>query len=135
MGTDEVKAMVKVMKRKNCPSGILFGKKFTDAATNEMTEGNIQQISEDYMPPIASENIFETINDCINNLCTAKCGKIPMKKSDCTGNFESSVCKVKTISDDVSFHFERGWLNLVKNDLRQLLLMNKTQSMPIRKAK
>jgi hypothetical protein len=125
VSTDDVKAMVKVMKRKECPSGIMIGKKFTDAATSEMTEGNIQHVSEEYMPPVPSANMILTINECIDNLCISKCGKIPMQKSDCTGDLNNSVCKVRTISDDVSFHFERGWLDLIKNDLRQLLVMSK----------
>jgi hypothetical protein len=125
IGADDVKAMVANMKRKDCELGILIGRRFTDAAKEEMTEGNIQQVSEDYMPPVTSENMILTINDCIDSICTTKCGKIPMQKSDCTGDLNTGICKVRTISDDVSFHSERGWTNLVKNDLRQLLLMNK----------
>jgi hypothetical protein len=125
VGADDVKTMVQVMKKKDCEMGILISRRFTEAASNEMTEGNIQRVSEDYMPPISSENMILTINDCINSLCTSKCGKIPALKSDCKGDLENNLCKVRTISDDVSFHSERGWMNLLKNDLRQLLVMNK----------
>jgi hypothetical protein len=126
VGADDVKNMVKVMKRKDCNSGVLFGKRFTDAATQEMNACNIQQVSDEYMPPIKSENIILTINGCINNLCKTRCGAIPLKESDCKGRLKESHCRVRSISDDALFHYERGWMNLLKNDLRQLLLLNKT---------
>jgi hypothetical protein len=126
VGADDVKNMLKVMKRKDCDRGVLIGKRFTDAATQEMSLGNIQEVSDEYMPPIKSENIILTINDCINNLCITRCGAIPLKESDCKGHLKGSLCRVRSISDDALFHFERGWMNLMKNDLRQLLLLNKT---------
>jgi len=126
VGADDVKNMLKVMKRKDCDRGVLISKRFTDAATQEMNLHNIQQVSDEYMPRIKSENIILTINDCINNLCRTRCGAIPQKESDCKGRLKESLCRVRSIGDDALFHYERGWLNLMKNDLRQLLLMNKT---------
>ena len=126
VGADDVKNMLKVMKRKDCDRGVLIGKRFTDAATQEMNVNNIQQVSDEYMPPVRSENIILTINDCVNNLCRTKCGAIPLKESDCKGRVKESVCRVRSINDDALFHYERGWMSLMKNDLRQLLLMNKT---------
>jgi hypothetical protein len=126
VGVDDVKNMLKVMKRKDCDRGVLIGKRFTNAATQEMNVYNIQQVSDEYMPPIKSENIILTINDCINNLCRTRCGAIPLKESDCNGRVKESLCRVRSISDDALFHYERGWMSLMKNDLRQLLLMNKT---------
>ena len=118
--------MLKVMKRKDCDSGVLIGKRFTDAATQEMTQDNIQHVSDVYMPPIKPENIFLTINGCIDDLCRARCGTIPLKESDCKGRLRESLCRVRSISDDALFHFEQGWLSLMKNDLRQLLSINKS---------
>ena len=126
VGADDVKNMLKVMKRKDCDRGVLIGKRFTDAATQEMNVNNIQQVSDEYMPPVRSENIILTINDCINNLCRIRCGAIPRKESDCKSSLKESLCRVRSISDDALFHYERGWMSLMKNDLRQLLLMNKT---------
>jgi hypothetical protein len=125
VGADDVRNMLKVMKRKDCDRGVLIGKRFTDAATQEMSLCNIQQVSDEYMPPIESENILLTINDQINNLCRTRCGAIPLKESDCKGRLEESLCRVRSISDDALFHYERGWMDLMKNDLRQLLSMNK----------
>ena len=125
VGADDVKNMLKVMKHKDCDRGVLFGKRFTDAATHEMSLCNIQQVSDEYMPPVKSENILLTINNCINALCKTKCGAIPLKESDCKGHLKGGSCRVSSINDDALFHFERGWIDLLKNDLRQLLLMNK----------
>ena len=125
VGADDVKNMLKAMKRKDCGRGFLIGKKFTDAATQEMNVRNIQQISDEYMPPVKSENILLTINDAINKLCRTKCGAIPLKESDCKDHLKESHCRIRSISDDALFHFERGWIDLLKNDLRQLLLLNK----------
>jgi len=125
VGTDDVKNMLKVMKRKDCDRGILIGKRFTDAATQEMNVYNIQQVSDEYMPPLKSESILLTINDAVDNLCRIKCGAVPLKESDCKKHLKESNCRIRSISDDALFHFEHGWINLLKNDLRQLLLLNK----------
>ena len=126
VGADDVKNMLKVMRRKDCARGIIIGERFTDAATKEMSLCNIQQVSDEYMPPVKSENIITTINDCVNTLCKTRCGAATPKESDCEGRLEESLCRVKSISDDALFHFERGWIDLMKNDLRQLLLLNKS---------
>ena len=125
VGADDVKTMLKVMKRKDYARGVIIGKRFTDAATQEMISCNIQQVSDEYMPAVKSESIILTINGCVNNLCRTKCGAIPLKESDCKGRVKESVCRVRSINDDALFHYERGWMDLMKNDLRQLLIMNK----------
>jgi hypothetical protein len=125
VGADDVKTMFKVMKRKDYTRGVIIGKRFTEAATQEMSSCNIQQVSDEYMPPVKSESILLTINDCVNNLCKTKCGTVPLKESDCKGRVKESVCRVRSINDDALFHYERGWMDLMKNDLRQLLVMNK----------
>jgi len=126
VGADIVKDMLKAMRRKNCERGFIVADRFTGAAVEEMRLCNIQQVSEDYMPPVASENIVLTINDCINNLCRAKCGSAPLQEADCRALLKDKPCRVRSISDDALFHYERGWTDLLKNDLRQLLAMNKT---------
>ncbi len=121
----DVRNMVEVMKKNDCHNGVLIGRRFTDAATQEMTQDNIQQVSDEYMPPVKPENIILAINCCVDKLCKTKCGAIPVKESDCKGHLKDSICRVRTISDDALFHFERGWTDLLKSDLRQLLLIPK----------
>ena len=126
IGIDDVKKMLKVMKHGDYHSGVLIGKRFTDAAVQEMLQDNIQQVSDEYMPSFQPEKIYLTINDCVNNLCKAKCGIIPLRESDCkVHHLKEESCRVRSISDNAFFHFEHGWSDLMKDDLKQLLSLNK----------
>lgn len=122
---DDVKNMSKAMNREDCQRGVFISKKFTDAAIQEMNTCNIQQFSDEYMPPVNPESVILAINDCRNNLCKIKCGAISLELSACKNREEKKLCRIKSISDDAVFHCKRGWMNLLKNDLRQLLLLNK----------
>ena len=116
VGIDAVRKMLEVMESEDYDKGVLFGKKFTAAAKRELKENDIQRISEVYMPKFKPESLYLRINQTVNDLCKEKCGKIPKKESDCKGN-----CRIRLISDNASFHFEQVWVNLMKNDLKQLL--------------
>ena len=96
--------------------GVLLGKKFTVAAKRELMENDIQRISESHTPRFKPERLYLRINNHVNDLCKAKCRKIPKKEVDCKGD-----CRIRIISDNGSFHFEQGWIKLMKNDLKQLL--------------
>ncbi len=120
VGIDTVRKMLEVMEREDYDKGFLLGKRFTDAAKQEMVQKGIQRISERYMPTFKPERLFLRINNYVNDLCKLKCGKIPQKESDCKGD-----CRIRIISDNASFHFEHGWINLMKNDLKQLLSLQK----------
>lgn len=125
VGVDDVKKMIKVMESEDYNRGVLIGKRFTVAAVEEMAQKNIQQVSDEYMPPFKPETLYLTVNNCVNNLCRAKCGKVPLKEADCKGYTQETPCRVKEISRNASFHFEKGWISLLKDDLKQLLLLNK----------
>jgi hypothetical protein len=122
VGIDAVRKMVEAMESKDYDKGVLFGKRFTTAAKQELVQNDIQRISEGYMPTFKPERLYLRINQYVNELCKAKCGKIPEKESDCKGN-----CRVRIISDNASFHFEQGWVNLMKKDLKQLLSQNNSK--------
>ena len=116
IGIDAVRKMREAMERDAYDKGFLFGKRFTAAAKQELMQNHIQRISEEYTPRFKPERLYLRINNYVNELCKTKCGKIPKKQSDCKGN-----CRVRVISDNASFHFEQGWMNLMKKDLKQLL--------------
>ena len=122
VGIDSVRKMVEAMEKEEYDKGVLFGKRFTDAAKQELIQNDIQRISEGYMPTFKPERLYLRINQYVNDLCKTKCGKIPEKESDCKGD-----CRVRVISDNASFHFEQGWINLMKKDLKQLLALNETK--------
>lgn len=119
IGIDTVRKMREAMEREDYDKGVLFGKRFTDAAKQELTQNHIQRISEGYMPTFKPERLYLRINQYVNAMCKTKCGKIPEKESDCKGD-----CRIRVISDNSSFHFEQGWVNLMKKDLKQLLALN-----------
>ncbi|MBN1358304.1 restriction endonuclease [Candidatus Bathyarchaeota archaeon] len=119
VGIDTVRKMLEAMEKEDYDKGVLFGKRFTDAAKHELMQNDIQRISEGYMPTFKPERLYLRINQYVNDLCKEKCGKIPEKESDCKGD-----CRIRIISDNASFHFEQGWINLMKKDLKQLLALN-----------
>ena len=119
VGIDSVRKMVEAMEKEDYDKGVLFGKRFTDAAKQELTQNHIQRISEGYMPTFKPDRLYLRINQYVNGMCKTKCGKIPEKESDCKGD-----CRIRVISDNASFHFEQGWVNLMKKDLKQLLALN-----------
>jgi hypothetical protein len=119
IGIDAVRKMREAMECYTYDKGFLFGKRFTDAAKEELIQNDIQRISEQYMPSFKPERLYLRINNYVNKLCKVKCGKIPKKETDCKGN-----CRVRIISDNASFHFEQGWINLMKKDFKQLLSLD-----------
>jgi hypothetical protein len=122
VGIDAVRKMVEAMDREDYDKGFLFGKRFTDAAKQELMQNDIQRISEGYMPTFKPDRLFLRINQYVNDLCKVKCGKIPEKESDCKGD-----CRIRVISDNASFHFEQGWINLMKKDFKRLLEMSNSK--------
>ena len=116
VGVDAVREMLEAIECEDYDKGVLLSKKFTVAAKRELMENDIQRISESHTPRFKPERLYLTINNYVNDLCKANCGKIPKKESDCKGD-----CRIRIISDNASFHFEQGWIKLMKNDLKQLL--------------
>jgi len=125
VGIDAVRNMAETMKHEHYDKGVLISKGFSAAAKREMSQESIQMISENYTPRFKPQKLYFAIQDYVDDLCKAKCGYIPKKKSDCKHYSETGYsCKIRVISDNVAFHLERGWTNLLKNDLMRLLAMS-----------
>ncbi len=123
---DTVREMSEVLKKRGYDEGILIGKRFTKAAKREMEREDIEAVSESIEPRFKSERLYSVINRCIQDLCRAKCGGVPMKKSDCKGHVDRHYsCDVRLISDNASFHFELGWVDFLERDLAKLLAIEK----------
>lgn len=126
VGVDTVKEMSEFLEKRNYDKGILIGKRFTEGAKSEMERENIEAVSERVMPNFKLEQFYLVINNCIENLCKAKCGHVPMAKSDCNGyNDGNYSCDVRLISDNASFHLEHGWTSFLEKDLAKLLAIEK----------
>ena len=123
---DDVKEMVGRMERSDYDKGVLISKEFTTAAREELRKKGIQIISEKSMP-YKSKELYSKLQDCIDDLCKAKCGQVPESESDCQGFSDGDYsCRIRLISDNASFHFDHDWSRLLQNDLKRLLAMQKT---------
>jgi len=122
VGVDAVREMSEFLEHNDYDCGFLIGKRFTNAAREEMSREGIEVISEKHMPAFKPQTLYFSVNKIVEKLCRAKCGQVPEKESDCKGYSKGSYsCKIRLISDDASFHFEHGWTNLLQNDLKRLL--------------
>ena len=122
VGIGAVKEMSEFLERNGYDGGFLVGKRFSNAAREEMSREGIEVISEKLMPSFKPQRLYFSVNKIVEKLCKAKCGRVPMEESDCKGYSKGTYsCKVRLISDDASFHFEHGWVNLLQNDLKRLL--------------
>lgn len=128
VSVDTIKQMVETMKEERYDKGILISDRFTESAKREMNQNNIQMISENYMPPFKPQKLYLAIQDCIDDLCKAKCGMVPEKEANCKGKNPDGAysCDVKLISDNAVFHFKRRWIKFLRKDLMRLLALQKS---------
>ena len=122
VGVDVVNEMADTIKQEDYDKGILISERFSTAAKEQMRREGIQIISENFTPRYEPNELYSKMREYTDSLCEAKCGSAPKKKSDCKGTSEGHyTCKIRLISDNASFHFERGWVNLLKRDFKQLI--------------
>lgn len=127
VGVDTVDKMVTTIEDDAYDKGVLFGKRFTKAAKRRLREEEIQIVSSKIKPDFELKKLYFVAEDLVDDLCKAKCGKIPRKESDCKGYSNGHYsCKTRLISDNASFHFERGWKNLLQKDVLRLLSMRRS---------
>jgi len=121
VGVDGVKEMINAMKHRDCDKGILISRRFSQAAKKETRQQGIQIVSETFEPKFEPIRLYSAILDYADDLCKTKCGLVPKKASDCKGFSDGHyTCRIRLISDNASFHFQRGWTNLLTGDFRQL---------------
>jgi hypothetical protein len=126
IGVDTVREMTDFLEKRNYDKGILIGKRFTNAAKREMKNADIEVVSEAISPNFKVKQLYSTIGNYVEKLCKAKCGKVPLKDSDCKGFVDGHyTCDVRLISDNTDFHYEKGWVNFLERDLVKLLAIEK----------
>ncbi len=126
VGLGVVKSMIELIKREDYNRGILISKRFTAAALEGMVKGNIQQVSDEYMPHFDTEKLYLAIFNRVSDQCKTKCGKIALKEPDCQEKkHDKSPCKIKALATNALFHFEQGWIDLLQNDLKLALALSK----------
>lgn len=125
VGANTIDEMVESIKNGNFDKGVLIGTRFTEAAKRRLEEEGIRRISDGFILNYSPERLFLAARGLVNSLCKSKCGKIPSKESDCKGhNDDSYSCEVRLVSDNASYHFERGWSRLLQKDVFRLLSMH-----------
>jgi len=125
-----VRNMVETLKHEHYDKGVLISERFSKAAKREMSREGIQMVSEEFTPLFKPQELYLTIRDYIDDLCQTRCGYIPKKESDCKGKDSNGhySCKIRVISDNAAFHFERGWTRFLENDLMQLLAVRNSMN-------
>lgn len=128
VGVDTVRKMVETIRQDDYDKGVLISERFSKAARKEINQKGIQMISEKFILSFGPQKLFLAIQDCVDGLCKAKCGRVPEKELDCDGKeFDGNYsCKIRLISDNASFHYQRSWTNLLREDLLQLLALRKS---------
>jgi len=118
-----VREMSETMKHDGVDKGVLISKSFTEAAMQEMRREGIEMISDRLPPRFDPQRLYLAMQGYVDGLCQIKCGYIPEKESDCRGKNAKDChsCEIRVISDNASFHFERGWTKLVKDDFESLI--------------
>ena len=126
ISVDTVREMIEFLETNNYDKGILIGNKFTNAAKREMKNANIEMVSDAISPNFKVNRLYSTIVNYVEKLCRAKCGKIPVKDSDCKGFVDGHYsCDIRLISDNADFHYEKAWVNFLERDLVKLLAIEK----------
>jgi len=127
IGVNTIKKLIKNLDQEEYDEIIFIGKRFTNAATEELKRKNIEIVSENLMPFCRKEDFFSVIQKRVDRLCQVKCGQIPETEADCkdySRKDDDYQCDVRRISDDALFHLNHGWRSLLSNDLIQLLSLN-----------
>lgn len=127
VGVDTVDQMVDTIEDKDYDKGILVSRRFTKAARRRLREEGIKIVSNKLKPYFELERLHSVAENLVNDLCKTKCGKIAQKESDCKGHSNGHYsCKTRLISDNASFHFDRGWKNLLQKDVLRLLSIHRS---------
>jgi hypothetical protein len=127
IGVDTVDKMLSKIEDDGYDKGILFGKRFTEAARRRLREEGIQMLSNEIKCNFEAKRLFFLAENLVDDLCKAKCGKIPRKESECKGHSDGRYsCETRQASDNASFHFERGWKDLLQKDVLRLLSMHRS---------
>lgn len=126
ISVDTVREMHDFLERNNYDKGIMIGRKFTKTAKMEMKNADIEFFSDNFSPNFKMERLYSTICNYVEKLCKAKCGKIPLKDSDCKGFVDGNYnCNIRLISDNADFHREKAWATFLERDLIKLLVIEK----------
>ena len=128
IGVDVVRQMIEAIEREENDKGVLVGDRFSEAARREIYQKGLQMVSDRSGPSYRPRRLYLTIQECVDDLCRARCGQVPENESQCKGRTAEGYydCRIRLISDNAWFHCELGWANLLKADLLRLLTFKRS---------
>ena len=122
--------IVESLKHKNYNEVVILAEDLTESAKSLLREENIDYVTPDKKHHYTFFELIEAIHKVTQELCKAKCGKMPTKKEDCKGYQPKAIqeghasrytCQVRRMSDNADFHAKNRWQDLVKKDFIELL--------------
>lgn len=87
IGIDQAKIIERIVEEEGIDKIVVFGNRFTKAATRNLGEQGIeffhsdQQVVSFFNP----RELYLKIRDNVDSLCEAKCGRVPQSEAECTG--------------------------------------------------
>lgn len=120
---------VEHLEREGYEEAVVLAEDFTKVAKTRLRRNHIRFISPDAGQRFSISELLAAIQGKVNELCKAKCGKVPTRESDCKGHRDGKyTCPVRRISDDADFHAERRWLKLLMKDFLKLFELRREMS-------
>jgi hypothetical protein len=124
VGVNSVNQAIEMFEDKEFDKGIFISNRFTKSAKSQMQEKGIRIVSQEIKPRFDASDLYLAMQEYIDEMCTEKCGTVPKEKSDCKGfSDEEYSCRVRRISDNATFHFEKGWTPMLQKDFEQIITL------------
>jgi len=87
MDVDQANAALQILEKENVDKLIVFANQFTAASKAKLNKRGIECFTEELniSTVIPLRQLYSTVIDYVNQLCTLKCGAIPKSESECKG--------------------------------------------------
>jgi hypothetical protein len=131
VGVAKARKMRDALQAEEVETGIIVSDRFTAAAKRVLNEHAIEFFTtqQPVITAIDADGLYVKINAVVKELCEATCGKYPTLAAECQGTskgpnaFLKYSCRIRQLSDNADVHYEHRWFQMLRNDLRELLLM------------
>ena len=93
MDVNQASAILQILEKENVNKLIVFANKFTASAKAKFNKRDIECFTEklNISTVIPLRQLYPTVIDYVNQLCTLKCGAIPKSASECKGYSEDLI--------------------------------------------
>ncbi len=134
VGFKTIQEIIVSIEEKGYKEALIVSDNFTVEAKNLIKETEkLDYISKDTYNPYTVIDTLHVIQIKTRELCKSICDKTPKTEKDYLGCHKQGyvkhyTCLVRMISDDSDFHAERGWIDLLYNDIAKLVKIKKDGS-------